>query len=546
MKKRRRKKQINSINLEEEVIRLFNILTVLCFILTGVFIVRRCGLEGSTFYFGAMAVYMLILIIYPIPLSESLYEAVRRRKETENFRNSKRIFNFGVVSTVAYVVLAVLIILVSGKFLSEMMLGGKSNTLVLLILIGSLLFDSLILLISDYDAAMKDMAHRSVVLFVRSVSALVMVLIFSRYFAERGKNVSRFLGNETPGQAYLASGAALGMLISAVIAFAICFMLYLTVRDSFERMIHSDKSSRIEDGYMLLGSVWPYSLSLLSFFLFPILIWPVYKGALVSSGQDMLFAYHMGIYHGVVMLTMLLPAALVYIFLQPRLDELKKALKGEYLNEVNNECRMLTKTAMLIAFAFTGVFFALAPVICKGLFNCDSILAQRALQLGMITLPIMIYALVSSIYLVMIKRYMTLVMHTLVSAVPSLILAFILCSSGKILLMGVMASFMISQILLALFNHMHLFKYMKFRFNPKDYLVVPGAGALLSMVLCFLLRMLFSLFLPPLVCFILTAVIGLFVYFLLISIGGSVNKYRLKEITGGEILYKIVRKLRIL
>ena len=161
-----------------------------------------------------------------------------------------------------------------------------------------------------------------------------------------------------------------------------------------------------------------------------------------------MFGYHMGIYHGIVMLTILLPAALVYIFIQPRMDELKKALKGEYLHEVNNECRMLTKTAMLIGFAFAGVFFALSPVICTGLFNCESVLAQRALCFGMVILPFMIYAVVSSMYLVMIKRYMTLIMHTLVSAVPSLILAFVLCSSGRVLLMGVMCAFMISQVLL--------------------------------------------------------------------------------------------------
>ncbi|MCR4585099.1 MAG: oligosaccharide flippase family protein [Lachnospiraceae bacterium] len=546
MRRKRKKKQINIINLEDEVIRLINIVTVLCLVLTGTVIVRKCGLEGSTFFFGAMTVYLLLLLIYPIPLSESLYEAVRRRKETENYRNSKRIFNFGVVSTVAYLILAVLLIFILGRFICEYMLAGKSNMLALALLTGSLIFDSLILLITDYDASMKDMTHRSIILFARSISSLVTVLIFSRYFNERGKNVSRFLGNETPGQAYLASGAAMGMLISAAMAFVICFVLYLAVRESFERMINSDRSSRIEDGYMLLKSVWPFSLALLSFFLFDLLLWPVYKGALVKSGQDMLFAYHMGIYNGIVLLGMLFPAALVFIFLQPRMDELKKALKGEYINEVNSECRMLTKTAMLIAFAFSGVFFALAPVICTGVFNCDSVLAKKGLEFGMIILPFMIYALVSSMYLVMIKRYMTLIMHTLISAAPSLILAFILCSSGKILLMGILTSFLISQLMLALFNHMHLYKYMKFRFNLRDYLVVPLAAALISMVLCFILRIVFSLFLPPLICFLLASVIGFFVYFILICLGGSVNKYRLKELTGGKILYRIVKKLRIL
>ncbi|MCR5118255.1 MAG: polysaccharide biosynthesis C-terminal domain-containing protein [Lachnospiraceae bacterium] len=547
MKRRRKKKrQINIIQLEDDVIRLLNIFTVLCIMLTGVLVVRRCGLEGSAFYFGAMIIYILLLLIYPIPLSESLYEAVRRRKETENFRNSKRIFNFGVVSTVAYVLLAFIGIFFAGRLISEYMLAGKSNTLVLGILSANLLFDAVILLISDYDAAMKDMTHRSIVLFIRSAGSFVMVLLFSRYFYEKGKSVSRFLGNEAPGQAYLASGAALGMLISSIIAFAACFVLYLSVRESFEKMIRSDKSSRIEDGYMLLGNVWPYALSLLSFFMFDILIWPVYRGALVKSGQDMLFRYHMGIYHGVVMLLLLIPAALVYLFIQPKMDELKKAIKGEYLHEVNTECRQLTKTAMLIGFAFCGVFFALAPVICEGLYGCDSVLAVRALRFGVVILPFLIYSLVSSLYLVMIKRYMTLIMHTIISAVPSLILAFVLCSSGKVLLMGAMAAFMISQVLLALFNHMHLYKYMKFRFNLRDYLVVPLAGALLSMVLSFLLRLLFSLFLPPLICFVPAAFIGLFAYFILICIGGSVNKYKLKAITGGRLLYKIARKLRVL
>ena len=546
MKKRRRKKQKNAILLEEKVIKLVNILTVVCLMLTGMLIVRRCGLEGSAFFFGAMMIYIFVLIIYPIPLSESLYEAVRRRKETENFRNSKRIFNFGIVSNVGYVILAALILLLTGKLISTGMLAGKSNTLVLGLLMAGLLFDSLMLLISDYDAAMRDMSHRSIVLFVRSASAFAMVLIFSRYFYERGKNVSRFLGNETPGQAYLASGAALGILISSVIAFVICFMLYLTVRDGFEKMINSDRSSRIEDGYMLLGNVWPYSLSLLSFFMFDVLLWLVYKAALRRCGQDMLFTYHMGIYHGIVLMTLLLPLALIYIFLQPRMDELKKALKGEYLHEVNSECRMLTKTSMLIGFGFTGVFTGLTPVICKGLYSCDSVLADKTLLFGLLCFPFVIYALVSSIFLVMIKRYMTIVMHALVSAVPSLILVYVLTSSGKILLMGVMTAFLISQVLLALFNHMHLYKYMKFRFNLRDYLVVPLAAALLSMVLCIILRIVFSLFLPPLVCFILTAAVGFFAYFIFITIGGSVNKYRLKELTGGELLYRIVKKMRII
>ncbi len=546
MKRRRNKKHKRAILLEEKVIKLVNILTVLCFMLTGVFVVRRCGLEGSSFFFGAMVIYIFALLIYPIPLSESLYEAVRRRKETENYRNSKRIFNFGIVSCVAYVILAVLILLLAGKGISTLMLAGKSNRLVLGLLTGCLFSDSLMLLISDYDAAMRDMSHRSIVLFVRSVTALIMVMIFSRYFYERGKSVSRFLGNETPGQAYLASGAALGFLISSVIALVICIMLYLTVRDSFEKMINSDKSSRIEDGYMVLSNVWPYSIFLISFFLFDVLLWLIYKAALIKSGQEMLFTYHMGIYHGIVIMTLLLPAALIYIFIQPRMDELKKALKGEYLHEVNSECRMLTKTSMLICFAFSGVFAALSPVICKGLYSSDSVLAEKALVFGLIMLPFMIYALVSCIFLVMLKRYMTLVMHALVSAVPSLVLVYVLISSGKILLMGVLTALMIFQVLLAVFNHMHLFKYMKFRFNLRDYLIVPLAAALLSLVLCFILRLVFSLFLPPLICFLLCAAIGFLAYFLFICIGGSVNKYRLKELTGGELLYKLVRKLRIL
>ncbi len=542
-KKRRKRK---AVFWDDERIRGILLLTVFVWIFARINIVRRCGIEGSAFYYGAFDLYLFFMLLYPVPLSEMVNEAVKRRKETENFRNSKRILNFGVVSVFIYSMLVWLIMGVASEGIANLMLLGRGEKLPLQIFAFMIPFDAFMLLIGGYDAALKDRTHRSIALLFRGLSTLVLSFIFSGYFQEKGKSVSRFLGSEVPGYAYKASGAAIGVAVSSLASVVVMFMLYLTVRESFERRIHTDKSSRIEDGYTILGSVGETGFAFLSFFSTDILLWLVYRRAMAGGSGELLMPYHMGIYHGIMMTLVILPAALVYVTLRPELNSLTPAIKGGYIHDVAVECKAYTKAAMLVAFGFAAVYFALSPVISTGVFGCDSKLAERCIELGAVMIPLMMYALVSSMYLVITKKYMTLAMHALAAAIPSLILGYILISPAKLNLLGAVIAFMLSLLILSFFNHMILGRYLKLRFDLRDFVIVPLAAGLLSLVICFVLRLLFSLFLPPLICFIPLFVLGLFIYFIFICVGGAVDPHRLITLPAGRFLYSIVHRMRIL
>ena len=456
-----------------------------------VLVVRLITMQGSAYFFSSYELITVLLILFPISLSEVLTQQVRKRVEIEQFRNAKHLYNSAMFMAVIYSIIVTIVLLCCSNMIAEGVLIGKGSILSLIILIPIILFSSIALVIRGYLNGIYNPVVSIFTLVIKMIVMLLGVILFSGLLSNYGEAVSAVLLNTENQYAFGAAGSAIGILTGSAAGMILCILLLAGSKREIRKQIRRDPTKRKED---ITG-------------LFRLLIsitFPVSFGILLLNSYQIVDQWFY-----------------------------TELLQG------------MLKDSIIITFLFAVFSGVLARPIASGIFATDSDLVVALIRIGCIGIIFMGYAVASVIVLAGTGNHMSNIINGVIALTLHIIVLFY---TGKILHLGiysVLIAFMVFGAIYSVMNCLSLMRIIHYRFDLKKILVLPFISAVVAGIVALLLQLVFQLFLSPLLCVLLIFPFAFLAYFIALCVLGAITSYSVSSFPLGNWLLKLGKLLKI-
>lgn len=519
------------------------VFATLFYVMARAAVVARTGVAGAAYIFSAYQILLSFLLIFPLPLSETLVELIPIRHSQGRYKNGKHLFHAGILQACIYAVIVIIAWCVFSEKISLKYLLGRYNSFSMLLLIGVFVFDLAMLVVRGYLDALYEKCF-GYLLLIRQIVSYVMVLFLADFFKKTGTQVSLLLKNNEVRYAYSAAGVALGLVITALIGFLLYFFAYLKSRGLIMKGIAADGYKYGENSLsVLMGSALPLCITGASISAAGVFLMGRYFSLMREAGSMSLISYQWGIYTGICRTCMLFVLGIALFLMMSSFRELRAAIMHQEYPEVRFRLQGLFRLGMMLAFLFSAILVSCASAIVKGFFSTDSLLAVRLLRLTAVILPPAVYAVMSSVAIYAEKRTMRVAIHIIFSLGVSMLLWRFCLPAFGISIYGVIFAEWIFTLLLAVANFIHLKMSVGLFISRYDQLLGVAIGFVLTLGIGFALRFLLGLFLGAWPVTILTGIVCFIVMLWCCCFFGSMQKYILKSIPLGNVLRRLGRRL---
>jgi len=506
-------------------------------------VVSRTGIAGAAYIFSAYQILLTFLLLFPLPLSETLADLIPARIAQGRYKNGKHLFNAGVVQAIFYAVIVVIAWLVLSERISLKYLLGRYNTFSMLFLIIVFVFDLAMLTVRGYLNPLYEREF-GFLLMIRQGVGLVMVIFLADFFKKTGTQVSALLKNNEVGYAYSAAGVALGLVITAFSGAFLYISVYIRSHHMIRKGIQADGYKYGENSFgIVLSSAFPLCITGAAISAAGLLLMGRYFSLMHENGGMSLISYQWGLYTGICRSSMLFPMALALFIMMSSFREVRQAVLQQEYAEVRFKLQGLFRMGLMIAVLFSALFLSCAGVIVKGFFGVSSLLAVRLLRMTALLLPPAVYAIMSSLAIHAEKRTLRVALHIVFALGVAMLLWRVCLPVFGITIYGVLFAEFIFTVILSAANFIHLRISVGLFISRFDALlgIVIGFGAALGVG--FLLSFLLGLFLPAILVALITAAVCFLIVFWSCCFFGSMQKHILKNLPLGQPLRRLARKL---
>lgn len=514
-----------------------------------VLVVRLITMQGSAYFFSSYELITVLLILFPISLSEVLTQQVRKRVEIEQFRNAKHLYNSAMFMTVIYSIIVTIVLLCCSNMIAEGVLIGKGSILSLIILIPIILFSSIALVIRGYLNGIYNPVVSIFTLVIKMIVMLLGVILFSGLLSNYGEAVSAVLLNTENQYAFGAAGSAIGILTGSAAGMILCILLLAGSKREIRKQIRRDPTKRKEDitglFRLLISITFPVSFGILLLNSYQIVDQWFYTELLHNSTDEILISYQWGAYAGIFKSVVFLPLIMVYALCYKEKASLLLGMENGDQHEVRIKAQGMLKDSIIITFLFAVFSGVLARPIASGIFATDSDLVVALIRIGCIGIIFMGYAVASVIVLAGTGNHMSNIINGVIALTLHIIVLFY---TGKILHLGiysVLIAFMVFGAIYSVMNCLSLMRIIHYRFDLKKILVLPFISAVVAGIVALLLQLVFQLFLSPLLCVLLIFPFAFLAYFIALCVLGAITSYSVSSFPLGNWLLKLGKLLKI-
>lgn len=512
-------------------------------------IVSKNGLRGSAYFFTAADLILILMVSLPYTLKSVIASLVYKRVEQRQYRNAKSILNAGLLISILYSIVTILLLYIFADSLCQSVLIGPKSYLTLLILSCTILCYSISCTFKGY---FEGMGGSFPILTTTLTGQLVMAIaaaIFSSIFMTRGIKAANVLGTQETRYAYGAAGAAIGVSIGAAVVCVLMIFMYRLYGNYFRKLLKRDTVKRRTDTVdiviQLVMQVLPMAGSYFVALLYPVIDQIIFFSTGELRGETVMLTYQWGAYAGIYRGVLFLPLMIVLTLTATERRRLALGYHSGDIHEVRIKIHGIIRDNMIVSLFFMALTLVMADKIITGFFLVESALAARLLRMGCIAIVLLAIVVTLLVILPAINMSFAALLTGIFALAANGITAYITVNRLSMGIYGIMLSVIVFGAVYTFLGIIFLHQAVRGRMNIRKLLYFPAASSMIAMVAMVLLSLLFGLFLPPIVNVIVTALLSFLVYFVALAKFEVISAYSVSAFPFGSLILKLGKLLGI-
>lgn len=519
-------------------------------------VVNIIGSKGNGYYSTAYSVYNILLLLssYSLPLAVSKMVSARvtkgKWKETERVLAVSMIFaaiTGTVFSALTYFGADFFCTKVLKSPMAAIALKWMAPTIFVMAFLGVLrgFFQGLQ---TTIPTAISQILEQ----IVNAGVSVGMAFVLFQY----GVELATEKGDAALAPAWGAAGSTIGTGSGALMALIFCTVLFFMYRGSIRRRVAKDRHQKVRPYGRLMKilvlTAVPVILSTAAYNCIDIIDVGLYNGYMSRAGYtEDIYNAVWGDYNAAYLLLIHLPVAFASAIASALVPSLTAAYTERNKKEMMNKIELTIKVTFVISIPCAFGLMAIGGNLAKLLFTSIGDEAAKYLVFG--GLAVIFYSLstVTNAILQGLDHMERPVIHAVIALVVHTALALVLLYVLKLEIYAIIISYMAFSLTMLILNMVSIYRLTGYLPDPIRAIGIPVIASVIVVIICFAVSFGISHFmgtgrLENLLIVLISAVLGVIVYFFGILAAGCMSKAQLRSLPFGTKILAIAGKLNLI
>lgn len=531
---------------------LFTAIIILLFGVINILPYKNGGMIGGAFFNASKIMILLMGVICPIGLANTVSSFMKKRISKDYYANAKKVLFAGFISVILFAAIFSIIAVVLTKLVGETIFLADKGILCFIFMFLMILFLGITGVLLGYFDAMQMNGVSLIIKMVLTLLASVLMVILGNAFQRRGLKIAAFLSDPSAASAYEAAGNSLGLMIASIITALVSFIYFNQSKRRFYKLARKDKSRNQEYVSALVVLVMKNAF----YSVFPALIllgiFAMNQFQFVREFEKVLpevvVTYQFSAYSGVFLSILSLPILMIVLMLFHANKDFSRSFSNLDHNEPKLALHRIMKTNLVITFFFSGLMLASSSILENGLFGLQSTLIENLVRISSIYLILITYGLTTIKALTYTKnmRHSAWIIP-LVCLVLRFVLNLVFLRIKSLGIYGLVLGDLVVLLILCGFATFALVSSIRFEFDFADFILFPLIATAISAVLLFVVVLILNIPFKniPLLTLTIGLIVGFLGYFVVLLMSRAIRAEELYNIPGGNILYLLAGILHL-
>jgi len=522
---------------------------------------RIIGHEGVGIYAYSYAIYDIALILssYSLPLAVS--RLVAARGAFKEHKNSYRIFLCAMIFAIVVGLAATLIVFFGADFFALVVSNNPKVALPLKVLAPTILVFSIMGVFRGFFQGKNTMIPTAISQVLEQIVNAI-VSIAASYFLMKNYSASVNVA------AYGAAGGTLGTFIGAFAGLLFLLFVFIIYKPHLNKQMRKDKGSNRESYrdifYLLVITIFPIILSQTVYHISGVLDNSMFahlmEGKTIAafdlevlmntetglySSDDI--STLIGIYSGEYRLLTNVPVAVASAIGAAAVTSISASQAKGHVDDIKRKVHSSIKFNMIIAIPSAVGMGVLASPILELLFKDSYVLSANFMRLGVVSIVFYALSTVTTSILQGIGRLKVPVINSGISLGIHIILMYILLVYTDLSTYGLVIGNVTFALVVCILNWFSLEKYLGYQQEIMKTFVLPIISSGLMGIATYLIYNGFHKWMGSVLIPLLIAIfVAIPFYFALLIFMKGVEEDELLQAPKGELIVRILRKMRLL
>lgn len=508
------------------------------------------GDEGNGLYAAAFQIYSIMLLIssYSLPLAVS--KLVSSRVGKGQYKNARKIFRGALLFALISGGAVALIVFFGADFFSGTIMTEPKSAIALRILCPTLLIVALMGVMRGYFQGMGTMMPTAISQIFEQIVNAVMSIVAATYLFSYGTKVATLLRDDSYASAYGAAGGTLGTGAGALMGLIFLALVLLSQNRVLKRQMNKD-SSRYAESYgqifrVLFLTILPVIMSAAIYNISDPLDQSIFNYIMTKNGMGDIQTAYWGMFSGKYRVLTNVPIALASAISASMMPTLTQCIEdGEY-RAAKHKVGTATRFTMILAIPCAVGLSVLGEPILSMLFTGEISIPAKLMQVGSISVVFYSLSTLTNGVLQGIGRMNIPVKNAAIALVLHLASLYVMLEFFDLKLYAVVISCIIFALTMCILNGLSIRKHLRYSQEVKRTFIIPSIAAAVMGAVCWLVHMLFSLFLSIVPATLLSIAIGAILYFVILIGLKGIKESELRNLPCGNAIVALARFCRLM
>lgn len=549
----KRKKSSSNLLVQGSILAMASIISRIIGLIYRIPLTAIIGDVGNDYYGCAFEIYNILLIIssYSLPLAVSklVSAGVTKGQRKNVYRILKCAFLFALVSGL----LAGCILFFGAEFITTNIMKTPYSIFAVKVLAPTLLIVAILGVIRGFFQGLGTMMPSAVSQILEQLVNAIVSVWAAYVLVSYGAKIGAVLGNvENYAAAYGAMGGTIGTGAGALVALLFVVFVYVVYMRVYKQQMRRSREREIDSYrytfHVLIMTVIPVLLSTTIYNCSSIIDQILFKHIANAQGYDASqISIWWGKYSGKYRTLINVPISIASALAASSVPNLTAAFSEGKDKLARSQMQTAIHFIMIIAFPCTVGMAVLASPILQLLFQDDSELAARMLQVGAISILFFSLSTLSNGLLQGMNRMKEPVKNALIALIAHLVLLCFMMYQLKWNIYAVIYANAFFGFFMCLLNAHSIKKYSGYRQELKKTFLLPGlASAGMGVVVWLTYFLLDKAFHNNIVGTIMGILVGIISYFVFLVLFRGMNERDMRSFPKGDLMIRIAKKMHLM
>ncbi len=508
------------------------------------------GDEGNGLYAAAFQIYSIMLLIssYSLPLAVS--KLVSSRVGKGQYKNARKIFRGALLFALMSGGLVALVVFFGADFFSGTLMTEPKSAIALRVLGPALLIVALMGVLRGYFQGMGTMLPTAISQILEQLVNAVMSIMAAKYLFTYGLKVAALLRDDSYASAYGAAGGTFGTGAGALTGLLLLALILLTQNRTLKRQMNKD-SGRYMESYgqifrVLLLTILPVIMSAAIYNISDPLDQSIFNYIMTKNGMGDIQTSYWGMFSGKYRVLTNVPIALASAISSSMMPTLTQCIEEREYRAAKHKVSTATRFTMILAIPCAVGLSVLGEPILSMMFTGEISIPAKLLQIGSISVVFYSLSTLTNGVLQGIDRMNIPVRNAAIALVIHLASLYVMLEYFDLKLYAVVFSCIIFAFFMCVLNGLSIKKYLHYTQEVKRTFIIPILSALVMGLVCWLVHMLFSMFLSVVPATLLSIGIGALVYFVVLIGLKGIKESELRGLPCGGAIVALAKLCRLM